>query len=244
MSGHSKFANTKHRKARQDDKRNRIFTKISKEIIMAARDGGDDPNMNARLRMALDLARQNNMPKDSIKRAIDRALGNGEDIVFEEFTYEGYGPGGAAIYIEIATDNRNRTVADVRHILSKYGGSLGQNGCVAWMFERKGVFRLDRETCTLSEDKLFGIVLEAGGDDLIVEEDCYTIYTTVEDYLTVDDNLQQLGILADESGLEFIPKNTVDVAGETAEQLVILLDHLEDNDDIQRTFCNAVFEEE
>ena len=241
MAGHSKWANRKHRKARQDSKRAKIFTKISKEIFIATRAGGSDSETNVRLRMALDLARQNNMPKDNIKRAIDKGLGNDDGTVYEEFTYEGYGPGGVAVLVEIATDNRNRTAADVRYYFSKYGGSLGQNGCVAWMFNRKGVIRIDREKQPLEEEYLLEQVLEAGGDDLITADDEFIIYTSPEDYVSVVDQLAKNNIIGDESAVEFVPENFTQLAEEHIENFETLIDLLEDHDDVQKVYFNADF---
>ena len=228
MAGHSKWANRKHRKARQDSKRAKIFTKISKEIYIAAKAGGEDTNTNVRLRMALDLARENNMPNDNIKRAIAKALGNSDNTVYEEFAYEGYGPGGIAIMVEIATDNRNRTAADVRHYFSKYGGSLGQNGCVAWMFKRRGVIRIDRENCQHHVDYLLEALLEAGGDDLVTNEDEYIIYTAPEDLISVKEKLKDKGVTGDEAGVEFIPDSYLSCSVENSEKLIALLEALEE----------------
>lgn len=241
MAGHSKWANRKHRKARQDSKRAKIFTKISKEIYIAAKAGGEDTNTNVRLRMALDLARENNMPNDNIKRAIAKALGNSDNTVYEEFAYEGYGPGGIAIMVEIATDNRNRTAADVRHYFSKYGGSLGQNGCVAWMFKRRGVIRIDREDCQHHVDYLLETLLEAGGDDLVTNEDEYIIYTAPEDLISVKEKLKDKGVTGDETGVEFIPDSYQSCSVENSEKLIALLEALEDHDDVQRVYYNARF---
>src|SRR6056297_1145410 len=176
MAGHSKFANRKHRKARQDKKRAKLFTKISREITIAVKEGGDDPEFNPRLRMVLDNAKTNNIPNDNIKRAIERGLGKTGDADFEEFIYEGYGPGGVAILLEMASDNRMRAAAEVRHILTKHGGSLGQDGCVSWMFDHVGVISV-KKSDKYSYDDLILIALEAGAEDIEVEEEVYLIYT-------------------------------------------------------------------
>lgn len=239
MAGHSKWANIKHRKARQDAKKGKIFTKLAKEIFMAAKEGGSDPATNMRLKLALEKAKENNLPNDNIERAIAKGTGDLEGVTYEEFTNEGYGPGGVAIMLEVATDNRNRSVADVRHIFSKNGGSLGQNGCVAWMFQRKGVIYIDRTEHDYDEEALLMAVIEGGGDDLKTEEEGFEIYTSVEDFSGVKDYLQQNGFSFTSAELSQVPENTVEVGGEVAQQVMKLLDALEDHDDVQNVYSNC-----
>jgi YebC/PmpR family DNA-binding regulatory protein len=236
MAGHSKFANRKHRKARQDNKRAKLFTRISREIIIAVRAGGSDPELNPRLRMALDNARVNNIPNDNINRAIDKGLGNTDGSIFEEFVYEGYGPGGVAILLEMATDNRKRAAADTRHILSKHGGSLGQDGCVAWMFNRKGIITIIDES--LSLDDLILHVLEAGGEDVEEQDDLFIVYTTPNDVYTVAEALKDKGVSVNEVAIEFVPSNSVDAPEEHEDTIEKLLDALEDCEDIQNVYTN------
>lgn len=244
MAGHSKWANRKHRKARQDAKRAKIFTKITKEIIMAAREGGGDPEVNMRLRLAIQKAKENNMPNDNIDRAIKKGTGELEGVTYEEFVYEGYGPGGVAIMIEIATDNRNRTAADMRYIFSRHNGNLGQSGSVAWMFERKGLVYIDRQEHDYDEDELLMAALEAGALDLKVEDDSFEIYTSVEDFSDVTAYLNDNGFAYTSAELAYVPKNTVTVEGETALSVLKLIEALEDHDDVQNVYSNADISDE
>lgn len=238
MSGHSKFSNRKHRKAKQDAIRAKIFTKLSKEIIIAVKAGGPDADSNLRLRMAIDAAKENNMPNDNISRAVAKGSGDLDGVTYDEFYYEGYGPSGVAVLVEIATDNRNRTAADIRYLFSRNGGSLGQNGCVAWMFERKGVIRIDREENAYDEEELLMAVLEAGGDDLLTEDDVFEIYTQPDSFISVKEALIGMGYAVSESGIEQVAKNTVGVSGDAAEEVIKLIEALEDNDDVQKVFSN------
>jgi len=241
MSGHSKWATIKRKKGAADAKRGKIFTKLIKEITIAARQGGGDANGNPRLRLAIDNAKAANMPADNIDRAIKKATGELEGVSFTELMYEGYGPGGIAILVEVATDNKNRTVAEVRHIFSKIGGSMGESGSVAWMFERKGIISVKRNDKT--EDDVLEIVLEAGAEDMQTEDDFFGVTTSLESFETVRKTLVEKELEVENASLEWIAKNTLAVAGEDAEKVVKLIETLEDNDDVQNVFSNADFQE-
>ncbi len=242
MSGHSKWSTIKRKKAAVDAKRGKLFTKLIKEITIAARQGGGDPDANPRLRLAVDNAKSANMPADNIDRAIKKATGELEGVSYTEINYEGYGPGGVAILIESMTDNKNRTVADVRHLLSKHGGSLGESGSVAWMFDRKGIITLPAQGKT--EDEIMEIVLEAGAEDLQFDDDFFEITTELDTFEDVRKALMDAGLQMENASLQWVAKNTVEVSGETAEKLEKLIDSLEDNDDVQNVFTNADFVEE
>ncbi len=239
MSGHSKWSTIKRKKAAQDAKRGKLFTKLIKEITIAARQGGGDPSANPRLRLAIDNAKAANMPMDNIKRAINKGTGEGSSQNFYELTYEGYGPGGIAILVESVTDNKNRTVAEVRHLLSKYGGSLGESGSVAWMFDKKGIITLPKQD--KSEDEVLEIVLEAGAEDLQTEDEFFEVTTAVEDFENVRKALQDANLNVENASLQWIAKNTVEISGEHAEKAMKLIDALEDNDDVQNVYTNADF---
>lgn len=235
MAGHSKWANIQHRKNRQDAKRGKFFTKAAKEIIISAKSGGD-PAGNARLRAAIAAAKAVNLPKDKIEAAIRKGTGEDAGGDFFEITYEGYAPGGIAVIIETATDNKNRTVAEVRHILTKYGGSLGETGCVGWMFDRKGVITLDKTKYT--EESIMEAALEAGADDVIAEDDTWTIHTALVDYANVRDALEKIGMEMLSAGLAMIAQNTVSVDVETGHKLLKLMDALDDIDDVHNVYAN------
>lgn len=238
MAGHSKWANRKHRKARQDAKKGKIFSKLSREIITAVRQGGGDPDANPRLRLALERARQYSMPAENIERAIKRGLGEletGEE--YEELIYEGYGPGGVALMLEILTDNRNRSAGEIRHIFAKHGGNLGESGCVAWMFDRKGVITVAGDSLP-SEDDLLLIAVEAGAEDMKREDDGYIIYTNPDDLHDVREALEKAGVPVQNAELRMVPKTEVRVEGKEAEQLLRLLDALEEHDDVQEIYGN------
>lgn len=239
MSGHSKWSTIKRKKAALDAKRGKLFTKLIKEITIAARQGGGDPSGNPRLRLAIDNAKAANMPMDNIERAIKKATGELEGVVYTELTYEGYGPGGVAILVEAATDNKNRTVAEVRHLFNKHGGSLGETGSVAWMFDKKGIITFPTQGKT--EDDIMEIVLDAGADDISEEEGYFEVTTEVENFEPVRRALVDAGIEVENASLQWIAKNTVDVSGETAEKVMKLIDALEDNDDVQNVYSNANF---
>ncbi len=235
MAGHSKWANIQHRKGRQDEKRGKMFTKAAKEIIIAAK-GGADPTGNPRLRAAIAAAKAINLPKDRIEAAI--AKGSGADAASDlmEISYEGYAPGGVAVIIETATDNKNRTVADVRHILTKHGGSMGETGCVGWMFERKGQISLDKAKYT--EDAIMEAALEAGADDVVDEDESWTIYTAAADFTSVRDALETAGLEMTSAEFAMIPNNTIEVDAATGRKLLRLMEALEDHDDVQKVHAN------
>ncbi len=236
MAGHSKWANIKHKKMREDARKGRIFTKVAREIIVAARLGGGDPDKNPRLRRAIQLAKSVNMPKENIERAIKRGIGELPGVTYEEVVYEGYGPGGVAIMVEAITDNRNRTVSEIRSIFSKHGGSLGETGCVSWLFERKGVIRIAEEA--ISEDELMEVAIEAGAEDVKIEDGLYQVITSFEDYDAVKRAIEERGIPVESAEITYIPQNTVKVEGEKAEKLLKLLEALESHDDVQHTYAN------
>lgn len=235
MSGHSKWANIQHRKGRQDAKRGKVFTKAAKEIIIAAKSGGD-PSGNPRLRAAIAAAKAVNLPKDKIEAAIRKGTGEDAGGDFQEIFYEGHAPGGIAIMIEAATDNKNRTVAEIRHIMSKHGGQLGENGCVSWMFDRKGVISLDHEK--YSEEQLMEAALEAGADDVLDEGDSWTVHTAMADFTSVRDALEAAGFEMLSAELAMVPKTTTLVDLDTGRKLMRLVDALDDNDDVQNVYAN------
>ncbi len=241
MSGHSKWATTKRKKAAVDAKRGKAFTKIIKEITIAAREGGGDPNGNPRLRLVIDNAKSVNMPADNIDRAIKKATGELEGVSYHELTYEGYGPAGVAILVEVATDNKNRTVAEVRHLFSKGGGSMGETGSVAWMFDKKGVITLPKQDKT--EDEIMEIVLETGAEDMQTEEEYFVIQTPVETFEPVRKALLDKELAVENASLQWIAKNFVNVSGEDAEKVVKLIESLEDSDDVQNVYTNADIDE-
>ncbi|WP_020676662.1 YebC/PmpR family DNA-binding transcriptional regulator [Geopsychrobacter electrodiphilus] len=235
MSGHSKWANIKHRKGAQDAKRGKIFTKLIKEITIAARIGGGDLESNSRLRLAVDKAKQGNMPKDNIDRAIKKGTGDLDGVVYEEGTFEGYGAGGVAVIVEFMTDNRTRTVADVRHAFNKYGGSLGVSGSVAFMFDRKGQILFDEE-CDF--DTIFEAALEAGAEDVKEDDSMIEVLTDPTEFETVRNALTMQGIKFQSAQVTMIPQNMSQVAGKQAESLMKMIDVLEDNDDVQNVYTN------
>lgn len=237
MSGHNKWANIKQRKSAQDAKRSNIFSKISREIILAARKGGGNPETNATLRAIIEKARSYNMPKDNIERSIKRGTGEIEGAAFEELTYEGYGPGGVAMIVDVTTDNRNRTISEIRKIFSRLGGNLGEAGCVGWMFEKKGYISVDASKYT--EDQIMEIALELGADDVKKEGDVIEIYTSVENFLNVLDGLKAKGIEIQNSELARFAQNTVKIEKDKALSLLKLIDELEEHDDVQAVATNA-----
>ena len=241
MSGHSKWANIQHRKGRQDAKRGKEFTKAAKEIIIAAKNGGD-PASKSRLRAAIAAAKSINLPKDKIEAAIRKGTGQdaGGDII--EINYEGYGPGGVAVIVETATDNRNRTVAEIRHLMSKGGGSMGENGCVSWKFERKGVIQFSKEKYT--EDQLMEAALEAGADDLRDEGDVWEIQTAMADFNAVREAFEAAGLEMISAELNQVPQTTMEVDLETARKLLRFIELLEDNDDVQNVYSDADISDE
>lgn len=238
MAGHSKWKNIQHRKGRQDAKRAKIFTKISKEIYVAVKKGGDDPQNNTMLRMALNKAKQANMPNDNIERTIKKASGDIEGLTYEEMTYEGYGPHGVAVMVEVLTDNRNRSAAEIRHIFNKYNGNLGESGCVSYLFDRKGVLEIPTNDSIVDEEALMLEAIEAGAEDVEVNEDRYTILTDPADYESVKQSLERAGYAIVSSEVTMIPSTTVDLDGARLQEVVDLIDALEDNDDVQEVYAN------
>jgi YebC/PmpR family DNA-binding regulatory protein len=239
MSGHSKWSTIKRKKAAIDQKRGKIFTKLIKEITVAAKIGGGDIDANPRLRLAVDNAKAANMPMDNIERAIKKATGELEGVTYLELMYEGYGPSGVAFIVECLTDNKNRTVAEVRHLFTKYGNGLGESGSVAWMFDRKGVITFP--TQGKSEDDILEIILEAGADDLQAEDDYFEVTTSVDSFEDVRKALVDSGIEIENASLQWIAKNTIEVSGEAAEKVEKLYDMLDDSDDVQNVYTNADF---
>ena len=240
MSGHSKWATIKHKKAALDAKRGKVFTRIIKEIMIAARSGGD-PDANPRLRTAVTAAKEVSMPNDNIKRAIMRGTGELEGGQIDEITYEGYGPGGAAVIVEVATDNKNRTVSEIRHVFSKNNGNMGEVGSVDWMFDRKGQVIIEKDKA--QEDDLMALVLEAGADDLRGDDETWEVLTPVESFQNVLDALEKAGIPTISSSLAMIPKNTVQVEGANARGILKLTEALEEHDDVQNVYSNFDIDE-
>ncbi len=237
MSGHSKWANIKRKKGANDAIRGKITTKIGREITIAVRMGGPDPIGNMRLKLALSKAKANNIPKENIQRAIAKGQGATDGSNYEEFTYEGYGPGGIAVLLDIMTDNRNRTAADVRHLFSKHGGNMGQDGCVAWMFKKKAVFVVEREAYD-DEDELMNLVLEAGAEDFEAMDEVFEITAPPEGFEAVADALEEKGIETASAEVTMVPDNTVHIEGKDAEKMLALVDALEENDDVQNVYAN------
>jgi YebC/PmpR family DNA-binding regulatory protein len=236
MSGHSKWHSIKHKKGALDAKRGKLFTKFIKEITVSARTGGGDPDANARLRKAILDAKAGNMPNETIDRAIRRGTGEEEGVNYEEITYEGYGPGGVALLIQSMTDNRNRTVAEIRHLFSKNGGNLGESGSVGWIFEKKGYIVVNKSD--KSEEELFDLVIEAGADDLRDDEDNFEIITSPESFDGVLTALKGAGIEPQVAEVEFVPQNYIRLEGADARQMLKLMEALEDHDDVQKVSAN------
>ena len=243
MAGHSKWANIKHRKGKMDAIRGKMTTKIGREITVAVRMGGSDPIGNTRLKLALQKAKANNIPKDNIQRAIQKGEGNLEGANYEEITYEGYGPAGVAVMVTALTDNRNRTAAEVRHMFSKYGANLGETGCVGWMFKRTGLLVVEK-SANVNEDDLMLLALDAGADDMKVEDEAYEIYTEPSVLDDVEKILVDNGIEIASAEVAMIPDTTIDLAADDVAKMQKLLDMLEDLDDVQDVFHNAVMPEE
>lgn len=238
MSGHSKWANIKHKKGKADAARGKITTKIGREITIAVRMGGSDPVGNTRLKLALAKAKANNIPKDNINRAIAKGAGETDGANYEEITYEGYGPAGIAVMLDVLTDNRNRTAADVRHTFSKHGGNMGETGSVGWMFKRKGVFTIDKEN-GYDEDEVMMIALEAGAEDIKSMDDCFEIVTEPEDYDAVEKALADNNIEVAMGEVTMVPDTMTALEGEDAEKMQKLIDMFEDMDDVQEVYTNA-----
>ncbi len=242
MSGHSKWAQIKRKKAVVDAKRGQVFTKIIKEITVASRLGGGDENANPRLRQAILTAKSANMPADNIKRAIQKGTGELPGVTYEESVFEGYGPEGVAIMIEVTTDNRNRTVAELRHLITKYGGNLGESGCVSWMFERKGTITVDKKI--KNEDLLFESILLGGGEDFIEEDEIYIVQSNPNKMISVMESLEKNGFFVKTSEILQIPKNYVKIKGDTAKKVIKLMEALDSHEDVQKVSANFDFEED
>ena len=242
MSGHSKWHSIKHKKEATDAKRGKVFTRYIKEITVAARLGGGDPEANPRLRHAIDGAKSVNMPSDNIKKAIQRGSGELDGVTYEAITYEGYGPGGVAILVEVLTDNKNRSVAEVRYVFSKYSGNLGEKGCVGWMFARKGLIIVDRGS--IEEDELLEIVLESGAEDLKIEGETHEVITTVEEFDQVLKAIKDRNLDIESSEIAMIPSSFVKLEGKQAESMLRLFEKLEDLDDVQNVWANFDISEE
>ncbi len=236
MSGHSKWSSIKHRKAAVDSKRGKLFSKLIKEITVAARIGGADTQINPRLRAAVLVAKSKNVPNDTIEKAILRGTGELDGVDYEEILYEGYGPGGVAIMIEVLTDNRNRAIADVRHILSKHGGTMGAPGCVSWLFDKRGWMTVEKGS--IDEDELFMIVLDSGAEDLTVQDEHLEIITSPENFDAVREAVEASGATILEAEMTMLPQNTVKSEGKEAERMLRLMEALEDSDDVQKVYAN------
>jgi YebC/PmpR family DNA-binding regulatory protein len=236
MSGHSKWSTIKRKKGAADAKRGKIFTKLIREIATAARMGGGEPDSNPRLRLAIDKARSANMPKDNIERAIAKGTGSGEADAFEAAVYEGYGPGGVAVYVETLSDNKNRTVGEIRHLLTKHGGNLGASGCVGYLFEKRGVISFDR--ASVDADALLEAALEAGADDVLDHDDSVEVVVTPAGFEPLKRGLEAAGFAAEQAEISMEPTSTVAISGNEAETMLRLADALEDLDDVQQVFAN------
>ncbi|HSW36168.1 MAG TPA: YebC/PmpR family DNA-binding transcriptional regulator [Candidatus Limnocylindrales bacterium] len=240
MAGHSKWANTKHRKARVDAQRGKIFTKLAREISVAAREGGEDISANFRLRLVVQKARENNMPGENIQRAIQKGLGGQEGTSYDQTNYEGYAAGGVAVLLEVMTDNKNRTVAEIRHIFSRHGGSLGESGCVSWMFSRKGFLTVNLNELTIDEDDLMLAVLDAGAEDVTLEDDgTYSITTALENFEAVKQHLQEQNIPVASDEVTMLPSTTVSITDpELASRIIRLMEAIDEHDDVQNVYAN------
>ena len=245
MSGHSKWATIKRKKGATDAARGRLFTRLIKEITIAARSGGGNPEGNPRLRLAIQTAKASNMPADNIKRAIQKGTGELPGVAYEEVTYEGYGPGGVALLVEVVTDNINRAVSEMRHVFSRNNGNLGTAGSVGWMFHKKGLITISRaaQKTPLTEDDLMGIILDAGADDLQSDETEFTVTTTPQTFDAVKKAVEDKGIAVEHATLQMVPQNTVKVTGREAEQLMKLLEAFEEHDDVQNVYANFDIDE-
>ncbi|QTM99940.1 YebC/PmpR family DNA-binding transcriptional regulator [Sediminibacillus dalangtanensis] len=244
MAGHSKWKNIQRRKNAQDAKRGKVFMKMAKEIFVAAKQGGGDPETNPSLRLAVDKAKANNMPNDNIDRAIKKATGDLEGVNYEEMTYEGYGPGGVAVMVKALTDNKNRTASEVRYAFNKNGGNLGENGCVAFMFDRKGYLVIDRSTTDADEDDMLLAAIEAGAEEMETTEDVFEIYTDPENFSEVKQQLEADGYIFSTAELTMIPQTLSPLGEDEAKQMIRLVDMLEDNEDVQDVYHNLDADEE
>ncbi len=245
MSGHSKWANIKNKKEKTDAQRGKIFTKIGREIAIAVKEGGGaDPANNSKLRDVIAKAKANNMPNDNINRSIKKAAGEGTAVNYEEITYEGYGPGNTAVIVQVLTDNRNRIAAEMRHIFDKSGGNLGASGCVGWMFDKKGVIVIER-TALMDEDEVMMTALDAGAEDFVAQDDAFEVYTAPADFSAVREALEAADFTFLSAEVQMLPQNTVNITdAETVEKVEKFLERLDDNDDVQEVFHNAVLPED
>lgn len=244
MAGHSKWANIKRKKAKVDAERGKLFTKISRELFVAARQGGGDPEENFRLRLVMDKARAANMPSDNIQRIIKRATGEAGADSLEEVTYEGYGPGGVAVMISAMTDNRNRSASEIRHVFSKNGGNLGETGCVAWMFKKKGLLVANLDEIGMDEEGFVDLAIESGAEDFEIDDNIVEVYTEPEDFEEVEKFFEAKGIKFSTAEITMLPQNTVKVTGEDAQKVLNLIESLEDLDDVQEVYSNFDIPEE
>ena len=239
MSGHSKWANIKRRKAVVDAKKGAVYTKLGREVIAAAREGGGNPDNNFRLRLAVDKAKAANMPSENIQRAVMKGTGDlNEGAVYEEIVYEGYGPGGVAVLIQLMTDNRNRTAQEMRYIFSRHGGNLGETGCVAWMFKKKGSILLGREDNAISEEELMVLVLDAGAEDLRTEPDSFEVITAPGDFPVVLEAVRKANLSVAEAEVAMVPQNTIELSGGQAEKCLGLIEALDEHEDVQNVYTN------
>ncbi len=242
MAGHSKWANIKHRKAAVDAKRGKIFTKLIRELTVAAKEGGGDPESNPRLRTAIAAAKGANMPNDTIDRAVKRGTGDIEGVIYNEVFYEGYGPGGSAVYVKTFTDNKNRTVSEIRRIFTKHGGGLGENGCVAWMFDLKG--RIAFAESSVDEETLFDLVIDSGADDVRAEDSEIVVITPPENFEVIKKTVSNAGIEYESAEVTMIPQTSVRIEGRAAEHMIKLMEALEDSDDVQNVYANFDIDEQ
>lgn len=238
MAGHSKWKNIQHRKGRQDAKRGKMFTKISKEIFAAAKSGGADPSTNLRLRLAINKAREANMPNDNIERTLKKATGDLDGVVYEEITYEGYGPHGVAVLVEVLTDNRNRSAADIRHIFNKHGGNLGESGCVSFLFARKGVIFVPKADLNMDEEEFMLMVLEMGAEDVEEQGDSFEITSSPHDFEALRSGLAEQGFQLSSAEITMVPQTLVPLEGEQLSDILKMMDALDDNDDVQNVYAN------
>lgn len=238
MAGHSKWSNIKHRKGAQDKKRGKLFMKLAKDLYVAAKEGGGDPETNPQLRQTIEKAKANNVPNENIDRAINKATGNLDGANYEEITYEGYGPGGVAVMAEVLTDNRNRTASEVRHAFNKNGGNLGENGCVSFMFDRKGYIVIDRSEADIDEEELMLEAVDAGADEMETYEEAFEIFTVPENFQDVRKALQEAGYSLENAEVTYFPQTKSQLVGEEAEQIDKLIDMLEELEDVQEVYHN------
>ncbi len=237
MSGHSKFANIKHKKAKNDAKKGKIFTKIGREIVVAVKNGGPDPALNTSLNDIINKAKSNNMPNDTISRAIKKASGESSDVIYEIIVYEGYGPNGVAVIVECLTDNKNRTAANIRHAFSKYGGNLGTTGCVSFMFDKKGQINIEKNE-SVDEDELMMLALDAGAEDIVVEEEGFEVLTMPDEFSAVYEAIREAKIEILEGEVKQIPQTLISLGEEDALNMERMLEHIEEDDDVQNVYHN------